>query len=202
MNYYHESITQKSWEELVRLKKLIDFVLIGGWAVYFYSQALKSKDIDIVVNYDQLPTLGKNYHLTKNERLCKYEAVKEEIQIDIYLPHFSRLGIPAEDILLNVSSVEGFTLVNIDLLFALKLFTLNERGRSPKGRKDFLDLLSLFISGRCDFFAIKDSIKKFQLERSCGFFKILLNENIQAAELNINKHHFSKIKKEMLNQLF
>jgi hypothetical protein len=49
MAYYHDIITQKSWEELKTLNKELKFVLIGGWATYLYTRELKSKDIAILV---------------------------------------------------------------------------------------------------------------------------------------------------------
>ena len=33
-NYYQDIITQKSWNLLTELQKEVDFILIGGWAVY------------------------------------------------------------------------------------------------------------------------------------------------------------------------
>src|SRR3990167_8592495 len=104
MEYYHDLVTQKSWEELTQLTKFLDFVLIGGWAVYLYTKTLKSKDIDIIVDFDQLKLLQEHYQLNKNERLKKYEAVKGEVQIDIYLPHFSALGIPVEELIKHSAS--------------------------------------------------------------------------------------------------
>src|SRR3989338_3199496 len=98
MAYYHDLVTKQSWQELILLKKLIPFVLIGGWATYLYTKSLKSKDIDIIIDYPALSALKKFYDVHKNERLAKYEAVKGPVQIDIYLPHYSRLGIPAEEI--------------------------------------------------------------------------------------------------------
>jgi len=136
MAYYHELVTQKSWEELQKLKKLVDFVLIGGWATYLYTKGLKSKDIDILINYDQLPKLEKVYEFYKNGRLKKYEAIKGEVQIDIYLPHFSQIGIPIEVLVDKAKSVEGFAVLEINYLVALKIFALQQRGRSLKGRKD------------------------------------------------------------------
>lgn len=35
MAFYHDIITEKSWQELQILVKNIRFVLIGGWAVYY-----------------------------------------------------------------------------------------------------------------------------------------------------------------------
>jgi len=46
--FYQKIITEKSWEALTVFKKQFDFILIGGWAVYLYTHALKSKDIDII----------------------------------------------------------------------------------------------------------------------------------------------------------
>lgn len=34
MEFYNDLITQKSWQTLKRLAGKIEFVLIGGWAVY------------------------------------------------------------------------------------------------------------------------------------------------------------------------
>ena len=142
MTYYHDIITQKSWEELKILNKKVKFVLIGGWATYLYTRELKSKDIDILINYGELGKLRENYEVTKNDRLKKYEARKGEIQIDIYLPHYSEIGIPV-DILINNSISLG--------------------GRTPKGEKDFLDILSLFKIGAgetSEIIKIKTKIKE------------------------------------------
>ena len=54
MTYYHNTITQKSWEELQILKNRLPFVLIGGWATYLYTHALKSKDNGILIEFVQL----------------------------------------------------------------------------------------------------------------------------------------------------
>jgi len=54
MPYYHDLIAQKSWQLLQSLGKKFDFVLIGGWAVFLYTGALKSKDIDLILDYPQL----------------------------------------------------------------------------------------------------------------------------------------------------
>lgn len=98
MNFYHELITQKSWELLVKLRQNYDFILIGGWAVYLYTHALKSKDIDLVLPYEELEKLKEEFMVSKNERLKKYEAKAEGLEIDIYLPYFSNPGLPAEEL--------------------------------------------------------------------------------------------------------
>lgn len=52
--WYNDEITEASFKELVNLTKWINEkygyhpVVIGGWAVYFYTNSLGSRDIDIV----------------------------------------------------------------------------------------------------------------------------------------------------------
>ena len=69
MNYYHDIITEKSWQKLQKLRRLYNFILIGGWAVYIYTKALKSKDIDFICDYETLQKLKESYDLVKNDRL-------------------------------------------------------------------------------------------------------------------------------------
>lgn len=197
MQYYHDLITQKSWEELQRLSKEVDFVLIGGWAVYLYTKTLKSKDIDILVGYDQLPLLERSYQLSKNDRLKKYEAVKDLIQIDIYLPYYSEIGIPVEELLKHVQNIEGFTLLEINYLTVLKIYTLKQRGYSSKGRKDFIDLIALINLGRIDFIKLKRIIERCGLESELVGLRSFLDENFDLPELDLNQHIFSKIKKRI-----
>lgn len=197
MDYYHSLVTQKSFEELIHLQKLIPFVLIGGWAVYFYTKALKSKDIDIIVDYPVLSILRKEYSLNKNDRLKKYHAVKDEVEIDIYLPYFSVLGIPVEDLIKHTRIVEGFTVLEKNYLFVLKIYTLAQRGRTPKGRKDFLDIISLYRSG-INLVGITQIISKYKLTKEMDIFREFLSETTSIVELNINSHYFSKFKKNIL----
>lgn len=197
MAFYHEMITEKSWQELQILVKNIRFVLIGGWAVYLYTKALKSKDIDILVDYDQLPELQKNYTLSKNDRLKKYEARKGPVEIDIYLPHFSNLGIPIPDLMKSARSYEGFTIIAADALLTLKLYTLLQRGRTPKGRKDFIDILSLFRLPDISGGKIKKMVEKYRLDKAWKNFLEHLTEHRELPEAGLNQHQFSKLKKKI-----
>ncbi len=194
MTYYHDLTTQKSWDELKKLKKGINFVLIGGWAVYLYAKTLKSKDIDILIEYSEIIKLKKNYDFTKNDRLKKYEARKEEIQIDIYIPHYSQLGIPVEDLMNQKISLEGFDVIKKEYLIALKLFTFKKRGRTVKGQKDFLDLLSLLMTDEIDKNKVNVLIHKYDLKSSLDFFKEILNERVDVVEINLNRHSYKKLK--------
>lgn len=201
MDYYHDLVTQKSWQELQRLKKLVNFILIGGWAVYLYTKSLKSKDVDIIVDFDKLPMLQKYYSLSKNERLKKYEARRDEVQIDIYLPYYSDLGIPVKDLVKQKRDVEGFTVIDGNYLFVLKLYTLLQRGRTPKGRKDFVDTIALIQADIVDWGEVKTIIKDYKLQESAVIFKQFLDEYFEVPELSLNRHYFSRMKKRIMNEL-
>lgn len=73
MQFYNDIITQRSFAYLQSIKKKYKFILIGGWAVYLYSKSLKSKDIDIIIDYDVLAKMKELDKIFKNERLRKYE---------------------------------------------------------------------------------------------------------------------------------
>lgn len=201
MAYYHPEITEKSWAELCALKKRAEFVLIGGWAVYLYTRQLKSKDIDILVNFDQLGVLAKAYSLTKNDRLKKYEARKDEVQIDIYLPYYSNLGIETDFLIKHSKKLNGFNVLDIDYLAAIKLFTLTQRGRTPKGRKDFLDIISLLMSTEAHNGKIRKILQENGLDNSRKTFQEFLKESSSIPELSLNSHYFSKLKKNRLTQI-
>lgn len=184
MDFYNDLVTQKSWTTLQLLKRQLSFVLIGGWAVWLYTKALKSKDIDIIVGYDDLEKLKNLYPITKNDRLKKYEARNEEVQIDIYLPHYSKIGIPVE--IIQTTTINTFHVPIINTLLALKLFVYSQRKLSAKGQKDRLDILSLLLVAPPKSITIPR-----QLEQ-------IIKETTKIPELGINQHTWAKRKKELL----
>ena len=200
MSYYHDIVVQKSWEELSILRRNLDFLLIGGWAVYFYTKGLKSKDIDIIVSFEHLSRIEKLYSLSKNERLRKYEARKQEIQIDIYLPHYSDLGIPVVDLIDKEEKIDGYRVLQINYLFALKMHALANRGRSEKGRKDFLDLISLWQTEKVNGRTVKEIMRKHQLYKDVKVWREFLQEAGEIKELNLNYHQFSRLRKQILQE--
>lgn len=197
MAFYHDLVTEQSWEELQTLRKKLDFILIGGWAAYLYTKTLKSKDIDLICDFSELPKLAKHYPLTKNERLKKYEAVKSQVQIDIYLPHYSELGIPVHILQRHTREVEGFTLLDPNYLLALKIYTLAERARTPKGGKDFIDCLALVQSGVSDLKEVSALVRTHGFSKALQTFQSLLEEYQEVPELDLNAHQLARLKKEI-----
>lgn len=199
MGYYHDLITKISWEELTLLNKKATFVLIGGWATYLYTQELKSKDIDILIEYGELGKLKKEYDVSKNERLKKYEARRGEVQIDIYLPHFSAIGIPVEVLMNNITSLEGFRVLEREWLICLKIYVLHVRGRTSKGEKDFLDILSLFKTKTYNAEKIKMILKKYNFGTYIDVLRQLLSERTHALEIGLNDHFYKKLKVDIVS---
>lgn len=201
MQYYHNLITEKSFKILQTLKKELKFTLIGGWAVYFFTNALKSKDIDIIVDYKELEKLKLKYQVFKNERLKKYEIKMENIDIDIYLPYFSNPGLPPENILQYTIKKEGFSIPIPEILLILKQTAYAERQFSVKGEKDKIDLISLISLSDFDFKKYQEMLKEFQKEHFIEQLKELLASTSDVNELDLNRYKFAKLKKKVLAAL-
>lgn len=197
MEFYQDLVTEKSYKILQDLKREFDFILIGGWAVFLYTKALKSKDIDLIVEYQGLEKLRKKFKLTKNERLRKYEIKLEEIDIDIYLPHYSQLGLPVEGMGTYAVEREGFKVPKIEIILILKQFVFSQRGGSAKGEKDRLDILSLLKLKKIDWNFYKELLAKYKIEDFKEKLLNLLKETKRAPELGLNEYKMAKLKKEI-----
>jgi len=200
MAYYRDIVTQKSWETLCVMRRDYRFILIGGWAVWIYTKQLKSKDIDIVVDLETLSKLKNNFTVTKNSRLHKYEIIKEDVQIDIYVPFWSHIGIPCEEILAKAQPVGGFRLLPPEALLTLKQIAFLARAGSSKGRKDMLDMISLLKLQEFNWVHYREfaALTKQDLP---AFLKEFLAANVQMPELNLNSHQFARLKKKWLSCL-
>ena len=110
MEFWNSLLTEKSWRIMQELKKeKFRFIVIGGWAAYLWTKQHKSKDIDVIIpDFKELETLSKKYPLSKNDNLKKYEIKIEEIDIDIYLPYYSKLALPVQVIAKNTTRIESF----------------------------------------------------------------------------------------------
>lgn len=200
-DFYQQYITDKSFSLLINLRKKYRFILIGGWAVYFYTNALKSKDIDIIIDFSELEKMKTDFQIEKNERLKKYQIKLEEIDIDIYLPHYSNLGLPVEDIINNTTDVNGFTLLKAEILLITKLTAYINRKNSVKGQKDFIDIVSLLLLDNFNFSRLKSILKEKQLSKYKSTLVKVVKEIKEIPELKLNRHAFSKKKKGILVNL-
>ena len=188
MEFYHDTVTDKSFAFLQELQRAYSFILIGGWAVFLYTNALKSKDIDIIVAYDGLGKLKHDFTVHKNERLKKYEIKTGEFDVDIYVPHYSDLGIGAETVMEATNSRSGFTVPKLEMLFSLKLHAWKQRRGTIKGRKDELDLFSLAFLPEFDWSLINID----------DDFGILLSSARNIPELKLNEQQVARLRKKIL----
>lgn len=200
MDYYHDLITEKSWQELQKLRPRYKFVLIGGWAVYLYTKGLKSKDIDFICDYEELEKLRKDYDLIKNERLKKYEIHAGEFDIDIYVPFFSELGIPADELYKLAQSLDGFNVLQQEVLLILKQKAYKERMYSSKGEKDKVDIIALLKNG-IDFDKYNELLKKYEITGFSEDLKTLLKQTRSVPELNLGEHALANLKRKVINSL-
>ncbi|MBI4667870.1 MAG: hypothetical protein HY747_01595 [Elusimicrobia bacterium] len=195
--YWHDLVTEKSWQVLTGLQSSYRFTLIGGWAIFLYSKSLKSKDIDLVIDYDELAKLQKQYPVVKNERLKKYEAKNQEIDIDIYAPYYSNPGIPAEELPKLATALEGFSVPKPEALLILKQQAYSQRQASPKGEKDRLDILSLLKSREIDWHLYRKLAGRFRI-KAAEELTALLHGVTQAVEIGLRSHEMSRLKKKWL----
>ena len=193
-------VAEKSWLALQDLHRRFRFVLIGGWAVYLYARSLKSKDIDIVIDYEGLAGIRESYPLTKNDRLKKYEIPYGEFDVDVYVPHFSNPGMPAEAILERTLQLEGFRVPIPEALLLMKEYAHNQRQGTPKGEKDGLDLLGLLASVPMDW-KVYRSLAELYEPKSPERLKQFLENIHEAPPLNINRHRLTRLKKPWLKNL-
>lgn len=200
MEFWNSLLTEKSWQIMQDLKKeSFRFIVIGGWSAYLWAKTHKSKDIDIIIpDFNELEILQQKYFLRKNDNLKKYEIKIEEIDIDIYLPHYSKLALPFTAMLQNTSRVEGFETVVPEVLLILKQGAELNRRDSIKGQKDRIDIMTLLCCSEIDF----NKYRKILSENKLEHFRQRLREIVitfkDLKHLNINVKEFSKKKKKLL----
>jgi len=199
-DFWNSLITEKSWKLLQEIKKKYKFILIGGWAVYLLTKQQKSKDIDIVISIEELQKL-KYENLQKNQNLKKYEIKTDEIDIDIYVEHYSELGIPVNDIKDYKIIVEGFEIPNTEAMVILKQVAYQNRKNSIKGQKDEIDLVSLVFFSDFkpkDYFNI---LKRYHKENFYSSLVSIVRNFKDYNRLNLNPREF-KIKKNKILDKF
>lgn len=203
MEFWSDTLTQKSWDVLLRMKKAeFSFVLIGGWAAYLWTKKHKSKDIDIVLeNLKDLDILKNNYDLRKNDNLKKYEIKIEEIDIDIYVPFYSRLAMAVEDISKHSTLVQGIKVVIPEVLLLLKQGAELDRKDSVKGLKDRIDIMTLLCNCDIDFRKYRELLEKYGKKPFLDRLKGIVNGFKEIRYLDLNPREYKLKKKWILDAL-
>ena len=204
MEFWNSEITNRSWEMLLDFSRKYDFILMGGWAIYLYSQLQKSRDIDIIVSYESFSVISNDYPIKKNMALKEYEIKFRDFDVDIYLPHFSRLSVPPSDILdLYSTVVDNIKVPTIETLLTLKLGAYSDRLNSIRGDKDSLDIVGLLSRVDINMGELKKIFRKYNLHHFHDHLKnvILRFDHGLLPYLNLNENSFSKLKKRLLEQM-
>ena len=199
MQFYTDIITQKSFIYLQGMKKKYEFILIGGWAVFLYAKSLKSKDIDIIIDYDGLAKIKETGEVFKNDRLKKDEISAGNFDVDIYVPHYSNLGIVAAEIKKQTADKEGFTVPVLEILFLMKLFAWHNRRGSSKGQKDELDIFSLAFLPEFNWEKYSEFVKEFNFLKYHQEFVELLQKTHSIKELGVNEQKMAKFRTRLKN---
>lgn len=197
-DFWNNILTEKSWDILIRISKEFKFILIGGWAAYTWTKLHKSKDIDIVLaDIKELNFLKEKYNLKKNDNLKKYEISFDEIDVDIYVPYFSELPIPVEDLKNYTTKIENLTIVKPEILLILKQGAEKDRENSVKGEKDRIDIMALLFFSDIDFKFYLSLLKKYNLKYYFERLKRIIKNFKDYEYLNLNPREF-KLKKEKI----
>lgn len=201
MDYYRDQVTLESWELLTKLSKAFRFILIGGWAVWLYTKQLKSKDIDIILSFEELPLLRGDFDVVKNDRLHKYEARKGLVQIDVYVPHYSKLGLPLEIVQKHTVSLSGFQVPTPPVLLVLKQVAYEARKGSSKGKKDLLDIVSLLSLPQFDWGQYLSLVSQSP-RNTKQQLRTVISSQTEVPELVLNRHAYARMKKQWLARLY
>lgn len=169
--------------------------------MFLYSKSLKSKDIDIIIDYDVLAKMKETDEVFKNERLHKYEINTGHFDIDIYIPHYSEIGINPAEIKNYTINKEGFVVPALEILLLMKLFAWHNRRGSSKGQKDELDIFSLAFLPEFDWKKYLEFVEKFNFSGYNEEFIKLLKSTHDIKELGINEQKMAKLRKALLDKL-
>lgn len=201
--FWNSAITERSLNILLGLKKLpFEFVVIGGWAAYLWTKARKSKDIDILLkNFEDMKYLKEHYALKKNDNLKKYEIKIDGIDIDIYVPFYSRLALPVEECIRHTAKVDGMEVISPEVLLILKQGAEIERKDSVKGAKDRIDLMTLLVYSPVDFKRYTALLKSNKLEHYLQRIKSIISTFKEIEYLGLNPRQFKLKKQEILEKL-
>lgn len=193
MEFWNDIATDKSWSTLLRMKKKFNFILIGGLAVYLLTKTLKSKDIDIVVDFEALGKLKNEYIISKNENLKKYEIKIEDVSVDVYVPYYSKFIIPVEDVLKQTIMFEGFYIPKVEILLILKQQAELARKDSIKGQKDRIDILNLLANASIDIDDYREMLTNYKIRDYERRLKTIVKTAVKEFEF-LGIRDFRKIK--------
>lgn len=197
-----EHITERSWRVLNELAAKASPVLVGGWAVYLWTGALKSADVDVFVTEDNLWKI--NARMRRHPKLKKYHALIEGVDVDIYTPSVCGLAIPVADVYANrwYALVREFNVLLPEPLLVLKCEAAKSRWRGRKGFKDRCDVLSLLGFEGFDSGLFKELLHRYRGFDVVGTLRRVVQQSVEEYEvLGLDPWHGRKDAREALEKI-
>ena len=127
----------------------------------------------------------------------KYEIKEEGIDIDVYVPYFSDLGISIDRILSSTITIEGIKVPKPEVLLLLKLRAFTARAQSIKGKKDAIDIVNLL-------YAVEIDVKKLcdlGGGQTANNLRGLISAFSEVEYTPMDWREFIKFKRDMLKKL-
>lgn len=163
--FWNKEKTKTSYSVLNGLAGKLDFVLIGGWAVYLHTHQQESLDVDIALGFDELDFFRKYGIQDYGGINIKYSIV-DDVHVDLFISEFSDrdLPVPVSEILKNFVKIDRMKVVKREMLLLLKLWGYF-RNDEVKLRKDIVDVISLLFYGNVNLKEFEAIVKAHKISR-------------------------------------
>ena len=133
--FYADLLTDRSLDVVTGLlTKVPEAILIGGWATWRRTGALKSHDIDLLVDQaakDQIVGMCEDSSQSSHVGGRKWRGTLHGIHVDLYVPYQSVLGqrlqLRTERLLGRTEMVDGWRLLDRPAHVTTKLAALLDR---------------------------------------------------------------------------
>ena len=198
-----EHITSKSWRVLNELAAKVNPVLIGGWAVYLWTGALKSADVDLFVTDENLWKIGAR--VKRHPKLKKYHALIDDVDIDIYTPSVCGLVVSASEVFENQwhALVKEFNVLLPEPLLVLKCEAARARWMGRKGFKDRCDVLSLLRFEKLDLKMLGELLRRYERLGIAETLREIVQKSVEEYRvLGLDPWRGRKSVHEVLKQVF
>lgn len=133
-------------------------------ACYFHTGTIKSQDVDIIVDFETLNQIKKDFQVKKNSILKKYETLYNDTSIVIYVPYYSNFALSFDSITKNTVKRQGITIPKPEIILILKQQAELERKGSTKGQKDRVDILNILIKSDINMKRYLLLVKEYNLK--------------------------------------
>lgn len=129
-----------------------DLVTIGGVAVWMHTLRMAderllqvSHDADFYLSIQDFGVMRDLEEMVPNRRLGKYQIIKDDVDIDVYVDKQHGLTVPFADIATDAQEIMGIRCASLEHLLILKARAFLDRKNTAKGDKDARDIAKILI---------------------------------------------------------